>query len=276
MRTAAADASRCVTSDEIAVFGRTIEHPVIGTEISVFNRTAEDANDTGLDPTRSTYLSWAAVFDYFNLALFDGLLPEPLITYQRMPHAYGFYYRRRFVTADGNEFACEIAINPEHLRNRSPEKVISTFVHEMCHLQREHFGKRKAPTDGYHDKEWAAIMEKIGLMPSDTRKPGGKKTGYRVTHYIIADGPFDQACRLLLHRGFQIPYGDAGHQACTSDGDPDGDIWISLARKQRKAASKSKFTCPDETCMQAAWGNPHLNLICGLHHLRLRRADPEA
>jgi SprT-like family len=251
---------------EISIFRRTIENRTGDAmdEISTFGRPTESrAENNQLDPTRLTYLSWAGVFDYFNLTLHGGLLPRPLITYQRTPQAYGFYYRRRFVTADGSEHACEIAINPEHLHNRPPELVLSTFEHEICHLWREHFGKRKAPKDGYHDQEWAATMEKIGLMPSGT---DGKKTGYRVTHYIIADGLFDRACRKLLERGFQIPYGDAGHLAQTAEGEDEREAGKSLARKQGKAASKSKFTCPNANCAQVARGNPHLNLICGRCH----------
>jgi hypothetical protein len=40
-----------------------------------------------------------------------------------------------------------------------------------------------------------AWMERIGLMPSATGAPGGRRTGQRMTHYIIRGGLFDRAFR---------------------------------------------------------------------------------
>ena len=49
-----------------------------------------------------------------------------------------------------------------------------TLVHEMVHLARFKFGN--ASRHGYHNKEWAASMEKIGWMPSHTGLPCGEKS----------------------------------------------------------------------------------------------------
>jgi len=57
----------------------------------------------------------------------------------------------------------------------------------MCHLEQHHFGK---PSGAYHNKEWAKMMHAVGLMPSNTGKPGGKQTGQTVSHYIVTGGPF--------------------------------------------------------------------------------------
>ena len=40
----------------------------------------------------------------------------------------------------------------------------------MTHLEQAHFGKPSR--NGYHNKEWADLMERVGLMPSDTGAPG--------------------------------------------------------------------------------------------------------
>jgi hypothetical protein len=61
----------------------------------------------------------------------------------------------------------------------------------MVHLEQHHFGK--ASRNGYHNKQWAAWMERIGLMPSNTGEPGGKRTGQRMSHYILPDGAFARA-----------------------------------------------------------------------------------
>jgi len=41
-------------------------------------------------------------------------------------------------------------------------------------------------------------MESIGLMPSDTGSEGGKRTGPKMTHYIIPGDLFDTAADQLL------------------------------------------------------------------------------
>jgi hypothetical protein len=61
----------------------------------------------------------------------------------------------------------------------------------MVHQEQDHFGKPSR--NGYHNKGWGLLMERVGLMPSSTGKPGGKRTGQKVSHYILADGPFARA-----------------------------------------------------------------------------------
>ncbi len=51
---------------------------------------------------------------------------------------------------------------------------LSTLVHEMCHVWQHHTPAKKC-RGGYHDRVWGAKMEEIGLMPSNTGLPGGKK-----------------------------------------------------------------------------------------------------
>jgi hypothetical protein len=40
--------------------------------------------------------------------------------------------------------------------------------------------------------------ERLEVVTSSTGAPGGKRTGDRVGHYIVAGGPFDLACRTFL------------------------------------------------------------------------------
>jgi predicted SprT family Zn-dependent metalloprotease len=196
------------------------------------------------DPTRTTYDGLTEAYDFFNQRLFAGRLPRCLITMQRQRGAYGYFAGKRFGTRDGEEVTDEIALNPAHFRSRTTEESLSTLAHEMCHLQQEHFGKpsRKA----YHNKEWAGMMDAIGLIPSDTGAPGGKQTGQKVSHYIAGGGPFDRACRELIEQGFAVRY---------------VELWSDEQARKKKAASKTKYTCP--ACGLNAWGKPDLNLVCG-------------
>jgi hypothetical protein len=47
-------------------------------------------------------------------------------------------------------------------------------------------------------------MEELGLMPTDTGEPGGRKVGQKVTHYVIEGGLFDAACGELLAGGARV------------------------------------------------------------------------
>ncbi|WP_374762256.1 hypothetical protein [Massilia scottii] len=76
----------------------------------------------------------------------------------------------------------------------------------MCHLWQHQHGTPARRR--YHDKEWGDKMEAIGLMPSATGVPGGKKTGDKMADYPIEGGRFLEVCRGLLTRDFQISWYD--------------------------------------------------------------------
>jgi hypothetical protein len=100
--------------------------------------------------------------------------------------------------------------------------------------------------NAYHNKEWAAKMREVGLVPSSTGKPGGKETGQSVSHYVKSGGAFARACARFTRRGFTVPYVER---------------WRDEATSKIKAASKSRFTCPG--CQAKAWGKPALHIVCG-------------
>lgn len=197
-----------------------------------------------MKPTRDTYTELERAYDHFNRALFGNALPPCVITLQRKRGAFGYFWGNTWSETKGASLTDEIALNPDSFQTRSVEAVLSTLVHEMCHLQQHHDGKPSR--SGYHNKEWARMMEAVGLIPSDTGAAGGKKTGQRVTHYIEAGGVYEAACAALVAEGFSIPW-----QARTRD--------EATARKKR--ASKTKYACP--SCAVNAWAKPDTRLICG-------------
>ena len=199
-------------------------------------------------PTEKNYGDFQLAYRWFNDRLFDGTLPECLITMQRQSRTYGYFARERFGASDGKAVVDEIALNPAHFKERTTEEVLSTLVHEMVHLWQHHFGQRRSQRS-YHNKEWAAKMEKLGLVPSSTGVPGGKKTGQHMSHYIQGDGPFENVCAELVTIGFAVPYIDQ---------------WEEVTRtttRKKKSASKTKYTCP--VCTTNAWAKPETKLICG-------------
>jgi SprT-like family len=129
---------------------------------------------TNRSPTTESYGELDGAFGIFNQRLFGGSLPNCLITLHRRRSAYGYFSSARFANRNGTT-TDEIAMNPDHLRQRPDREAFSTLVHEMAHLWQHHFGK---PTrNGYHNRQWAEKMEALGLMPSSTGAPGGARTG---------------------------------------------------------------------------------------------------
>jgi hypothetical protein len=193
------------------------------------------------DPTADTYEALTAAYRFFNAKLFDNRLPNCLVTLQRKGRTFGYFSPRRFGTRDGTHTTDEIALNPAHFRHQSTTEIYQTLVHEMTHLEQQHFGKPSR--GGYHNAEWGELMLAVGLCPSDTGKPGGRRTGQRMGDYIIEDGPFDLACEELLSSGNGLRYGDLVT--------PEG---------RKPTESKVKYSCP--VCRINAWGKAGLRMAC--------------
>lgn len=205
-----------------------------------------------IDPISQSYGPIGRAWKAFNQKLFDGELPPCLITLQRKKRALGFFAGRRFRSADGTIITDEIALNPAHFADRGAKRVLSTLGHEMAHQWQHHYGK--VSRGGYHNLQWAAKMEEIGLVPSHTGRPGGEETGQRMTHYVRAGGPFDRAADKLIAKGFALAYVERTTKAARK---------IALKKRQ----SKTRYQCAG--CGQNAWAKPDAHFICGDCKLRL-------
>lgn len=201
---------------------------------------------TKTDPTNEAYGDLQAAYEHFNGALFDGRLPPCLITFSRKNRTLGYFAAERWQKDSGN-ISDEIALNPQHFKTRGARAVMSTLVHEMVHLEQHHFGT--PGRRGYHNKEWGTLMERVGLMPSNTGQPGGKRVGQQMTHYIVDGGPFDRACAVLLKARSVLRYSDRW-------GVDDGGV----KKLKTKSGKRTKFTCP--SCGVSAWGKENLRLTC--------------
>jgi len=130
------------------------------------------------------------LYAFYNVQLFGASLPECIINLSRRPHSKGFFVPRLWVAIyenNTNDFSHEISLNPDYLLRPSIEWH-ATFVHEMVHLWQHEFGN---PARAYfHNREWVDKMETIGLIPSHTGEPGGKKIGQSISHYIDPNGLF--------------------------------------------------------------------------------------
>lgn len=231
-----------------------------------------------LNPTHATYNNLLLAFRFMNEHLFDSILPHCLITLQREKKSFGYFCGNKFTLGnDSKTHTDEIALNPQYFRanGRSDIDVVSTLVHEMCHLWQHHFGD--PGRSRYHNKEWSDKMVSIGLQPSNTGSSGGKTTGDQMSHFIIDRGPFSHAFRELVTTGFLLEWIEYPvHEESivmgkieTDDSEYSSSRYpVSLEEPTettplpRKAdTSKMKFTCPE--CGLNAWAKMGAHLVCG-------------
>lgn len=153
------------------------------------------------------YVELQNAYDHFNKNLFSDKLDRCLITLQRQKNTFAYISYNRFVSINDNQvFMHELALNPEYFGIKPLIEVMQSLCHEMVHLNQYQYGTPSRKT--YHNAEFAEMMENIGLMPSDTGRIGGKKTGQKMADYPIPDGRFLHACNDLFKDGSIIQWYD--------------------------------------------------------------------
>lgn len=197
----------------------------------------------------SEYKKFQHAFDTFNKELFESKLPQVFFTYARKKGAAGYFAPESYKARLNGETTHEIAMNPDAFRSRSNMEILSTLAHEMAHLWQHEFGT--PPRRCYHDKEWGAKMDEIGLPPSSTGAEGGKRTGQRMSHYIHGGGSFEMVAQQLLAGGWRVD-------------------WEAVFRFHliKSRNDKVKYVC--HACNVKAWGKPGIRLICGECNSRMQ------
>ncbi len=229
-------------------------------------------------PSDATYPPFQRAFDVFNRELFDGRLPHVLLTLQRKANTCGYLSPNRFANREG-AMAHELAMNPEWFAVTPLVEILQTLVHEMAHLWQHVSG---TPARGrFHNREWAAKMESIGLMPSSTGQPGGKRTGDCMSDYPIEGGRFLQVVKHLVDDHFAIAWYDRFPPARASVAQQptvatingvtlppsatqvpaDHGVVATVERPTRvtNSSNRMKYQCG---CKNNVWGKPGLSITC--------------
>jgi hypothetical protein len=163
---------------------------------------------------------------------------------------------------------------------------MQTIAQQQCHLWQHAHGEPSRP--GYHNAEWAGKMEQIGLMPSSTGKPGGRKTGQTMSAYPMDGGRFIRACAELADGPLRAPLAVRwnGENLSAPPQVPlklprltlrsllspighwsnDSNVINGEALKEQKR--KLKYMCP--RCDVIVWGRPGLRLLCSSCSVALR------
>jgi predicted SprT family Zn-dependent metalloprotease len=218
--------------------GRVVPYEAKAIEMVRKGKTVDSVPYETINESHEIYEALHSAYEHFNRTLFEAMLPPCIIVLHRKRGAFGYYCPDRFESRDGEKRLDEIALNPEGLK-REEIKSISTLVHEMAHLWQFTYGTPSRK--GYHNKQWGDFMESIGLMPSDTAEPGGRRTGQKVSHYIIPNGAYEtNFYKWDMH-------GRINWAAIPTEALP----------QQRNM--KTKYAC---TCGFNVWGRPKLHLAC--------------
>ena len=229
--------------------------------------------------TAIVYAELQLAYDTFNARLFDNSLADCLLTLQRKDRTMGYFSPGRFGNRQGDKLH-EIALNPDCFAVVPLVEIMATIAHEMAHLWQHQHG---TPGRGrYHDKQWGDKMESIGLMPSSTGLPGGKKTGDKVADYPIEGGRFLAVCAELLTQDFKIswydrfssvrPYAAGAAAPGIVLGLPPSAVAVAAECGVQMAppvvtasgapvnkSNRSTYSCG---CGPKVWGKPGLKLRC--------------
>lgn len=244
-------------------------------------------------PTQEFYSLFQYIYDYFNKELFDNTLPNCMIVITRKTYTLGYYSNERWINKD-NKKSDELAINPMYFNKRPLIEILQTVAHEMCHTWQFHHGKPSR--GGYHNNQWGKKMVSIGLMPSNTGKPGGKKNGQQMMDYPIENGLFLKVCvDLIKSKQFDFLWYDRTtklkienvvqhHNQVEEELQHNEVIKINLSEDKVESevidflftvhdiktapilensvdSSKSKYQCPN--CLNNVWGKRNLFILCG-------------
>lgn len=187
----------------------------------------------GIKPSKEMYAAFQQAYDFLNKRFFASALPQVVLIFARKPRSHGYFHAQRWTSGEATTH--ELALNPDTMQ-RSPREVVSTILHEMCHVA-EHVNGT-APKKAYHNRAFFTLMKSVGLHCSKSGEVGGPETGAQMTHYIEPNGPFEPALVDLLSTGWKFSWASFV-------------IPKALKKKSRQGA-RVKYTCPESGL--TAWG----------------------
>lgn len=190
-------------------------------------------------PSVDTARRLQQAFDIFNHHLFQFQLPDAMLKLERLKNANGIYRPARYSDKKGSTIAC-IALNSTNANERELHLLLSTLVHEMCHMH-THLITNLGKATGGHGVEWRRLMTNLGLPPL---KIGS--TWRQSTHTIDPDGLFIQVYKDHQQQLESLPWKELANDA---------------TRGRATGLDKVKFTCP--SCGSRAWARASAELLCG-------------
>jgi len=204
------------------------------------------------------------MFKLLNATYFNNELERPVITIltDNTSGAYGWISVHKVWSSKDNAWFREINLCAEYL-NRPPELVITTLMHEMCHLyniQRDIQDTSRAGT--YHNREFRDAAEQRGLIVE--KDP---KYGYCVTKPSIElTALVRENCRAGCFKLERMKTYKNGTPKVTVTGSDGKEKTITRTKQ-----SSRKYVCPE--CGQTVRATKDVNVKCGDCEVAMIRQD---
>jgi predicted SprT family Zn-dependent metalloprotease len=232
-------------------------------QLEIDDERSGEARPEGLRPTGEQFGAYQLAYEFFNRVLFGNALPAVFLNFSRHNNSAGFYKPVGWCREAGGEVVIipEISLNPDLLSVLSPRDVFAVLVHEIVHHWQ--FTAGKPSRLGYHNTEWAAKMESVGLMPSDSGLPGGRRVGQHMSHYVLEGGAFAKAFD-AMPADYRLPWTTLPALPVVRPRGKEQDERQEQEQTQ-KAKSKTKYTCGCKK--NKLWGKPDMPAfvctVCG-------------
>ena len=198
------------------------------------------------------------IFEILNHDKFDDTLPEPVITiYKTRGKTLGHFtvdrvwHNKNNVEPDESAYY-EINIDPRWFCDRTPEEVVETLLHEMCHYANKMSGIKDC-NGNIHNKKFKTLAESVGLIVEK-----GKSVGWGYTS--LSD-------ELKEYIQEEInPDAEAFEYFRFVASKDSGD-------KPTKKKKTFEYTCPD--CGQTVKGKRDITIKCGICDVIMDMEDVE-
>lgn len=190
------------------------------------------------------------LFRMLNADFFDGQLPEPIITIQSTPKAYG-HYSVAPVWAVKDSTRHEINIGAGTL-DRPIEEIAATLLHEMVHMYDDtvlHVQDCSGSSKTYHNKQFKKTAEEHGLIVEHTR--------YGWSHTEPGDALIEW---ILAHDISEIKMNRSEPGGIRITGGPTAASGGTATRTTGKSHSR-RYVCP--RCGTIARTTKTALLVCG-------------
>jgi hypothetical protein len=194
------------------------------------------------------------MFKLLNAKYFNDELERPVITIltDNKGGAYGWISVNKVWSTKDNAWFREINLCAEYL-NRLPELVITTLMHEMCHLWNIQQGIQDCSRKGtYHNAHFRDVAEARGLIVKQSTTYGWCITEPSPAFTELVK----QNCRAGCFKLQRMQTYRDGTPKTTVTG-ADGKAKTTTRTKQ----SSRKYVCPD--CGVSVRATKEVNIKCG-------------
>jgi hypothetical protein len=194
------------------------------------------------------------MFRLLNKEYFNDELERPVITILTdvTSGAYGWISVNKVWSSKDNAWFREINLCAEYL-NRPVELVITTLMHEMCHLWNIQRGVQDTSRAGtYHNREFKDVAEARGLIVEKDAKYGFCITKPSIEFTVLVK----KSCRAGCFKLERAKTYRDGTPKVTTTGTDGKEKTVSRTKQ-----SSRKYTCPQ--CGLTVRATKEVNIKCG-------------